>query len=46
MSSMILRVLTASCGNLELSRRDSDDPRKMKAKMALIREAVAEQDLG
>jgi len=43
---MVLRILTDSCGNLNLSRRDADEPLKMKAKMALIREAGAERDLG
>ena len=39
-------LLRDSCGTQKLSWRDADDPLKLKAKMALIREAGAERDLG
>ena len=53
MQDPAIRVLAGACGllgdaceSLKLSRRDTDDPPKMKAEMALIREAGAERDLG
>ena len=41
-----LRSLTVRCGIPQLSRREADDPLKMKAEMALVREAGAERDVG
>jgi hypothetical protein len=38
-------MLSDSCGNPKLPRRDADDPLEVKGKMALVGEADAQRDL-